>query len=432
MSAIRPPSLASFSQHSLPGPEDITRTELPNGIVVLARPNFNSPSVAISGYLTAGSLFEPDDKLGQADFCASALMRGTQRRDFQAVYDALESVGASLGVDSGTHTTGFGGRALAEDLPLLLELLAETLREPVFPTDQVERLRTQLLTGLAIRAQDTSEMASLLFDRILFANHPYSRPEDGYPETIQAISRQDLVDFHQRHYGPRGMVIALVGAVEPQRALEAVVRCLADWQNPHQPEPPALPPLQPLTETRREKISLPGKSQADILLGTTGPERRSPEFLAAALGNNILGQFGMMGRIGEAVREKAGLAYYAYSSLNAGQGPGSWQVSAGVDPNNVNRALELIVQEIQRFVQEPVANEELADSQANFTGSLPLSLESNGGVASALLRLERYSLGLDYYQRYPGLVQAVTVDEVLAAARKYLDPDRLGIAIAGP
>lgn len=154
--------------------------------------------------------------------------------------------------------------------------------------------------------------------------------------------------------------------------------------------------------------------------------------MAASLGNNILGQFGMMGRIGDAVREKAGLAYYAYSSLHAGVGPGSWEVSAGVNPANVMKATRLIVDELRRFVQEGVTEEELADSKANFIGRLPLSLESNGGVAGALLNIERHDLGLDYYQRYAGLVAAVTREEVLAAARKFIDPDKLAIAVAGP
>ncbi|HSQ38773.1 MAG TPA: pitrilysin family protein, partial [Anaerolineales bacterium] len=200
---------------SLPGSDDIYRETLPNGITVLSRSNFNSPSVVMSGYFTTGSLLETDDKLGLADFVCSALMRGTVKRDMQQIYDALESVGAGFGYDSGTYTSSFSGRSLAEDLPLLLNILSETIQFPAFPTDQIERLRTQLLTGLSIRAQDTADMANLIFGEILFAGHPFSRPEDGWPETIQAITRKDLQGFHRRTFGPRGMVITIVGAVEP-------------------------------------------------------------------------------------------------------------------------------------------------------------------------------------------------------------------------
>jgi zinc protease len=425
-------NLPASAAGSLPGPDDITRAELRNGLVVLARANFNSPSVVVQGYLQAGNLFDPDAKLGLANFTASASMRGTETRGFQEIYDALESVGASLGTGGGTHSMGFSGRALAEDLDMLLGLLAETLRQPAFPSDQVERLRAQLLTGLAIRAQNTAEMASLTFDQIIYAGHPYSRPDDGFPGTVEAIRREDLVEFHRRQYGPRGMVIALVGAVDPGQAVEKVIGALGDWHNPLQAETPALPPTRPLETSVTRKVAIPGKSQADLVIGATGPERRSPDYLAASLGNSIFGQFGMYGRIGDAVRERAGLAYYAYSSLSGGSGPGPWYVTAGVDPANLEKAAGLIQAEVARFVSEPVSQEELEDSQANFIGRLPLSIESNAGVAGALINLERYQLGLDYYRRYPGLVSAVTRQDILEAARQYLQPDRLGIAAAGP
>ncbi|MFZ5902691.1 MAG: M16 family metallopeptidase [Chloroflexota bacterium] len=423
---------ADLRPSALPGPEDILRETLPNGITVLSRANFNSPSVFVSGYFASGSLFEPDEKLGLADFAASMLMRGTAQRDFQQIFDALESVGASLGFDSGTHTSSFSGRALAEDLPLLLELLSESLRTPAFPADHVERLRAQLLTGLAIRAQDTADMADLIFNQIVFKDHPYGRPDDGYPETIRAITREDLMDFHRRTYGPREMVVAVVGAVEPKAALERVARALGDWQNPNQEARPELPPVKSLKKTVKKHHAIAGKIQTDILIGTVGPRRKDPDYMAASLGNSVLGQFGLMGRIGDVVRERSGLAYYAYSSLSAGIGPGVWDVSAGVNPANVQKATDLIVAELRRFVEQGVTKEELSDSRANYIGRLPLSLESNGGVANALLNIERFDLGLDYYRRYADLVRAVTPEAVLETARKYIDPERLAIATAGP
>lgn len=419
-------------QRSLPGPEDIHREVLANGITALARSNFNSPSVTISGYIHTGSLFDPDEKLGLADFTASALMRGTTKHSFDALYNELESVGASLGFDSGLHTTSFHGRALSEDLLLLLELLSETLREPIFPKDEIEKLRHHLLTGLAIRMQDTSDMADITFDEILYRGHPYARSEDGNPDTIKAITRADLVKFRRRTFGPRGMAIAVVGAIEPKRAVDLVNRALADWKNPSQPEVPSLPELKLLEKTVKRHYRINGKSQADIVIGTNGPRRKDDDYLAASLGNSVLGQFGMMGRIGESVRERSGLAYYAYSNLSAGVGPGTWTVSAGVNPANVNKAGDLVVKELKRFVKEGVTKEELADSQANFIGRLPLSLESNGGVANALLNIERYGLGLDYYHRYAGLVKAVARPAILETARRHIDPDRLAVAIAGP
>jgi len=422
----------TVSTSSLPGPNDIYREVLPNGITVISRSNFNSPSVVISGYFNAGSLFDPDEKLGLADFVTSSLMRGTQKHSFDEIYNILESIGAGLGFSTGVHRSGFSGRSLAEDLPLLLNLLTETLTQPAFPKNEIEKLRSQILTGLAISAEDTSDMASETFDKLLFKGHPYSRSDEGTPETIKRITRNDLVKFQSKYYGPQGMVIAVVGAVEGEEAARLVKRSLGKWQAQGPKETPQVPESKPLKKTVSKHHRIAGKSQSDLIVGTFGPKRRDPEFMAASLGNNILGQFGMMGRVGESVREKAGLAYYAYSSLNSGMGPGSWEVAAGVNPNNVSRATDLIVDELKRFVQDGVTEQELADSKANFTGRLPLSLESNSGVAGALLNIERHDLGLDYYHRYTDLVNEIAVDDVLTVARKFINPDILAIATAGP
>jgi zinc protease len=421
-----------MQRSALPGPDNIYREVLPNGITIVTRSNFNSPSVVVTGFFDAGAIFDSDEKLGLADYVTSALMRGTKKRSFDQIYHDLESVGASLGFSSGVHKSGFNGRSLAEDLPLLLGLLSEVLTQPAFPKAEIEKLRAQILTGLAIRAEDTADMASMLFDAILFKDHPYSRPEDGFPETIKRIMRDDLVNFHREHYGPCGMVIAIVGAVKPEEAVSQVERALGGWQVKGQKEVPELPALKRLKKTVSKHHRIRGKSQSDIIIGTNGPTRRDPEFMSALLGNNVLGQFGMMGRIGEVVREKSGLAYYAYSSLSAGIGPGSWEVSAGVNPQNVKKVSDLILEELKRFVQDGVTKEELADSKANFIGRLPLSLESNGGVANALLNIERHNLGLDYYLRYADLVNDVTCEDVLTSARKFIDIEKLAVAVAGP
>jgi zinc protease len=179
-------------------------------------------------------------------------------------------------------------------------------------------------------------------------------------------------------------------------------------------------------------VSLPGKSQADLVLGAPGPARASPDFLPAMLGNNILGVFGMYGRIGDAVREAEGLAYYSMSALSGGMGPGPWMVLAGVNPRNVPRAVELIRREISRFTKSKVSRNELTDSQASIIGRMPLQLESNEGVAGSLMNIEMFGLGLDYYQRFPGLIRAITADQILETARHYLHADKMALAVAGP
>lgn len=416
---------------SIPGPDDITRQITDNGIVVLARENHQSPSVVIGGYLLCGSIYDPEDKLGLSLFTSRALMRGTQYRSQGEIYEALEGIGANLGIGASLHSVTFNGRSLAVDLPVLLDILAESLLYPVFPNSEVERLRAQMLTSLAIRAQDTERQASLTFEEIIYAGHPYSRPEDGYQQTIANITQNDLVDFHHNYYSPQGMVIAVVGEIDRESVRDEVDKRLGDWRNRVR-LPLGFPEPQPLAKMTREHVSLPEKYQTDLVLGTLGPARTSEDYLPAHLGNHILGQFGMMGRIGESVREKAGLAYHASSSLNSGLLAGTWEVDAGVNPNNLNQAIDLVKKELARFILEPVSEQEISESVSNLVGQIPLWLESNAGVTNALLRMERFNLGLDYYRRYPGLLKSITAEEILSTAQRYLDVERLAVASAGP
>jgi zinc protease len=425
-------SLPRLDIHSLPGPETIHRHVLSNGIVVLVRENFASPSIVFSGYIPGGSLCEGEEDAGLADFAISALMRGTSKRDFREIYEAIESVGASLALGAGKHTLSMYGKSLAEDLDLLLGLLSEVLRHPAFPESQIGRLRAEKLTSLALREQDTGARAHLAFSELAYPDHPYRMPTDGYSESIKRISVADLRKYHRNFVGPHGMVITIVGAVEARKAVHAVEREFGDWENPGQKDPPEIPPIDQPTSLLRKDVFLEGKVQSDLIVGSPGPSRFEPDYLAAALGNSILGRFGLYGRIGDRVREAAGLAYYAYSSLSGGPGPGAWQVIAGVNPVNIERAVELIRDEIKRFVTKRVSQEELNDNQANFIGRLPLQLESNEGVARSIVHLERYGLGLDYYQRYPEIIAGIKRDQILKITQRFLHPDRLAVAVAGP
>jgi zinc protease len=418
--------------NSFPGPDDITRIQLKNGITFLFRPNMNSMVVSIGGYIQAGSIYDPEDKLGLADFTTSTLMRGTKTQSFQEIFDSLESIGASLGIGCGPHTAGFGGKALAEDLPTLLKMLADVLMNPVFPKKDIERVRSQLLTGLDLRAQDTNSMAMLEFEKVLYKDHPYQNPSDGYIETIQAIKVQDLTDFHQKHFGPKDMTLVVVGPFEPESVISLAEEQLGSWFNENQVEVMQVPDMPSPEKSVNKHHVIDEKIQTDLVVGTIGPSRDWEGYYSALLGNSVLGQFGMMGRIGESVRNEAGLAYYAYSSLSASIGPGQWMVSAGVAPENRDKALDLIKTELKKFVDQPISAEELRDVQSNYIGKLPLSLESNAGVASALLTLEQHQLGLDYLRNYENMIQKITPETILAAAREFLDPERLIISSAGP
>lgn len=422
-----------MANNSLPGPDNITRVVLDNGITVLVYKNDAVQSVVLSGSLRVGSLYESHAQNGLASLTAAALMRGTEQRDFATLHEVLEDIGADVSVSSGVHRTSFHGKALAEDLGTIVDVLADVVRRPTFPTALVERLRGEIITGLQYRSQDTRYRASRAFHEALYPdNHPYHYSVRGTVDSVSRLAVSDLITFHQRHYGPQGMIIVIVGNVEPEAAVGVVRQYFSDWQNPSQPPQPELPEVPAVTESRRAVVALPGKTQSDLVIGVPGPSRYAPDYQAATLVNSVLGQFGMMGRIGASVREELGLAYYAYSQVEGGMGPNPWSVIAGVNPANLDLAIERITDELRRLVDEPVSDQDLSDNQAYYVGHLPQQLESNEGIAGTLHNMELYGLGLDYLITYRDRIYKLTQADLQAAAKRYLNPDALVLGIAGP
>lgn len=417
---------------SVPGPHDIVRHEFDNGIVALVRENHTSLTVAVGGYVRVGAIDVTAEQAGLAAFTAAALMRGTEKRSFGQIYEEIESVGAAAHFGGGGHTTSFGAKSLAEDFPLVLDILVESTQRPTFPTDEIERLRGQILTALEMRANDTGAMAGLAFRSLAYANgHPYGRSVRGYPETIRSLTREEVRRFYQQGYGAQGMVICIVGAVNADDVLNKVEDAFRDWQGGTFIRAP-LPNLVPLKGVLRKRVDMPKKIQTDIVMGLPGPARAEPDFLDAGLANHILGVFGMMGRLGRHLRDEQGLAYSIYSRLEGGLGPGPWTVVAGLDPANVERAISGARAEIRLLRDVLVESDELADIQTNIIGSLPLSLETNEGVVAAILNMERHQLGLDYLLHYADCIRKITPERIQRAARRWLDPDNLAIGIAGP
>jgi zinc protease len=422
----------TFYAPSMPGPDDIVRHEFENGLVVLVRENHVSPSVVVAGYLQVGALDVPAEQAGLSHLTAAALMRGAQKRTFAQIYEEIESVGAAVSFNSGGHTTSFGAKSLAEDLPLILDVLTDALCGPTFPEQEIERLRGQTLTALEERANDTAAMASLAFRELAYLDgHPYSRSVRGYPETIRALTRDDVARFYRQGYGVSGLTLCIVGAVRTGDALAQVEAAFGGWQGQTRARAP-LPAVQRPEGIVRKWVDMPDKIQSDVVMGLPGPARAEPDYLDAALANAVLGVFGMMGRLGKHLRDELGLAYYVSSQLDGGLGPGPWTVAAGVAPVNVERIIKGARSEMRRLRDTLVQADELADVKAFVTGSLPLRLEMNEGVAGAILNMEQYELGLDYLARYPGLIHAISAERIQAAARKWLDPDNLAIGIAGP
>ncbi len=416
------------------GPETIHRVRTANDITILVRPNPSAPVAMLEGCLRAGSVDESAERAGLASFTASLLSRGSANYDFDSYNEAVESVGASVSVGGGTHISSFGSESLVEDFPLMVEILADTLQRPTFPPEHIERVRGQWLVRLQEREQSTRSVSYRRFNEMIFGNHPYGLPTSGYIETIQEISRDDVVAFHQNHYRPNQAIIVVSGDVDPEAVVALLESHFGSWRPGTEPLPPAdtIPPVAGANGIQRKSFDLPGKVQSDVVIGCLAIARTHPDYYAVQVANNILGQFGMMGRLGETVRERQGLAYYSYSALDTDIGIGPWVAFAGVNPENVNQAADSILHEFERLGNEPVSDEELSDSIANMTGTLPLRLETNDGVASILLSMEWFGLGLDYLQTYQERIRAITKEDVQRVAADYLRTDSYTQVTAGP
>lgn len=420
------------TRHQYPNSKTIERHVLSNGMIVLLYQNPNAKTAVIEGGLWAGAVGESAENGGTASMVASSLMRGTANRTFEQIYDELEGVGASLGFGSGYQMSEYSAESLPEDLDLLLDILADTLRNPIFPADEIEKVRKEKLTSIYMSQNNTNSMAHRTFRATLYGDHPYGQATNGTLETVPTITPADLADFHKHNYAPDGQILTIVSGMPPATVLKKVEAALGDWRNPDYREQPTIPAHARPTETVRVHHAMPDKTQSDIILGLPGPVRSVPDYFAARMANSVLGVFGMMGRLGKSVRERQGLAYYVRSSLAAAIGPVPWYVSTGVAPEKVEQALGSIKDEIHRIQDEPVSAEELADSQAYATGSLPMSIETSEGLADIIFNMEFLDLGLDYLTQYDTLVNSVTVEQVQAAAQAYFSAEDVVISVAGP
>lgn len=426
MAAIITPAASG----SLPGPDNVTRVRLANGLTVLARRNASAPVVVLEGMLYAGAVLDPPGKTGLASFSAGMLTRGSERYDYDAFNTAIESVGANLSISADTEGASFGLTCLGEDFPALIEVLADALRRPTFAPAQADLLRRQRLVHLQERDQEPDAVANIRFYDAIYGGHAYGKPASGYVETVATFTPDDAAAFHAAHYSPDGAVIVVSGDVAPDAAVALVERTLGDWRGPAPRPLPAFAPLQ--ADSRRLDVLMPDKVQSEVVVGSLAMGRNSPDYYAVRVANTVLGIFGMMGRLGEVVREQQGLAYYAFSTQDTGRNTGVWLAAAGVNPEDAEQCLASVEAEFARLRDEPVGEAELEDSKAYLRGVVPLTLETNDGIASTLLNMEWYGLGLDYLHHYPQHIAAVTSADVQRAARAYLRPDACVTIVAGP
>jgi len=413
------------------------RVKLDNGITVIAKSNHTTPAVSLVVGVRTGAYFDPPERDGTAALCARVLDRGTVTRSANAIADDLDGRGASLSVAAGRHQMAIAATCLVDDLAAVLELAADIARHPRFADSEIETRRDNLITAIRQEEDSPAAMAADAFAKALYGSHPYARKVRGTVAGIESIRRQDLVRFHQKGYDPPAITVIVVGDIEEEKAIAAVSKLFGAW-------PPSakasltdkavvtVPDAPVIIERKLVSVPMMNKSQADVVYGFAGIRRSHPDYTAFSVMNNALGQYAIGGRLGDNIRERQGMAYYVSSSLDATFGPGPFAIRAGVAGANVEKTIASIDAELTSVIEAGFTQQEIDESKSYMIGALPRQLETNAAIASFLLTIETFNLGLDYDERLPGLIGAITKDAADAAARQLLDPKRATIAVAGP
>lgn len=428
-----PPDFQRFFYTGLEVIREAERVTLDNGLRVVAARCAVTPSVSLAGSIRGGSVLDDEHRAGRARLAASMLQRGTTTRTHQGIFEALDAVGATFGVGAGTESIGFGGNCLAGNLGLLLDIAADVLRNPTFPEDELEKVRGEIITSLRQEADDTRRRAVREARRLLYpAHHPFHVWESGCEETISALTRDDLAAYHALALRPGQAIVALAGDFDPARAVELAAERFADWH-----APPNAPPRPDLSAPAPDAlltgdVLMASKTQCDIVLAAPGLPRNHPDYYPFQFATHILGRLGFMGRLGKTVRDELGLCYYCFANMGESDGNAMWFAQAGVNPKNVQLAIDTIIHQVRLMQEDLVSEEEYAELVSNQLGSLAMLLEVKARTAGALLNVEYWDLGADHFERYPDIVRGVSREDILAAARTHLRPDAHVRVVAGP
>ena len=408
------------------------RTVLPNGVIVTAKRTSTTPAVTINIAVRAGSVCDPSDAPGAMYVLSKVIDRGTAARSADDIAEALDSRGISLGVTVTRHLFSFICTCLADDFDDVMAIVGDIVRTPSLPEDEVETRKGEVITMLRQDEDSPGVRATETLMELLYPPpHPYGRRTKGTIPIVESLTRDRLAALHAARFAPAGMSVVIVGDVDSSHAEATSGRAFGDWKKPA-PAPVAVPHALPAALRRRVVIPMMNKAQADIAYGFTAIERGDPEYYACWLMNHVFGQYSMSGRLGDSIRERQGMAYYVYSTLDANVREGPLLIRAGVSAANIDRAVASIDEEVRKLVTEGLTQKELDDSRRFLIYAMPRALETNAGIANYLQTAEFFGLGLDFDVRVPDLLRTVTLDQANAVARKYLSVDRATVVIAGP
>jgi len=401
--------------------------KLKNGLSVYVLEDHRVPIIRLSLQLRAGSVYEA--KAGVAAATASLLTEGTQSQSFAQISDETESSGTSLNASAGLDTATLTTAGLSESTDALLALMADVLLHPSFPADRLDRFRIVQRNGLSQRRSNPTAMIAELQNQVFYGGTKFARSAPTGPE-IQAISRDDLVQFYDQFYRPGGAILGVTGDVDTKQLKTKLELALADWKAGTQIAELPKAEFQPKSVAHIYLIDRPGSAQSVLQFGSLGVKQNDPDFIALTVANRVLGG-GSAGRLFQNIRERKGYTYGAYSSLSAGKWPGIWGANASVRTEVTEPAIGEFFFEFKRLQNEPVPAEELALAKRSLVGGFARTLESNDGILARTLELVQNDLPANYWDTYPKLIEAVTPADIMRVARKYLGGGNIQLSVVG-
>jgi zinc protease len=406
---------------------------LNNGLKVLLVENPSLPTVSMTGSVMVGARYDPESKAGLAIMVSRLLDEGTENRTSLEIADAIEFVGGAIETDGSFERIIANAGVLNKDVDLGLELLSDLLIRPIFPQDYVDKEKERTLAEI-VSAQDRPQVvAGWAFNELVYQDHPLHRPSHGYPHTVEGLTREDLLEFHRQYFVPNNVILSIVGDFRVSELLPKIERAFGCWQS----KPVMLPtyPLPARQQGKRVKFITMPAQQLNIYLGHLGVNRTNPDYYALQVLDTILGGgAGFTARIPQRLRDELGLAYTTFASITmtAGLDPGRFIAYIGTSPENMKLAIDGLLNEIRRIIEEPVTAQELQDAKDYLTGSFVFAFESSPQIARFLVHAEVYGLGFDYIDKYPQYIRAVTIDDISRVARKYLDSENYTLVVVGP
>jgi predicted Zn-dependent peptidase len=364
----------------------------------------------------------------------SLLDKGTEQRDRFELARVLEECGAKLNLSSDGLYVDVSGRALVEDLPRVMDVLAEMLQAPSFDETEFEKARAQAVAEVQRRMEKTGAQASAALTRRLFgAGHPnYSEPPEDALRRLRQFSVDDVRAYHDQHFGATEWTLAVVGDLEHDRVESVVGDAFEGW-TPHEATPTHDTESASDEEPGRSTIPMPDKSNVDVRMGHAVPLRRDhDDYPALYVGNYILGG-NFSARLMNVVRDEKGLTYHIGSGLSgvSTRYAGYWQTRVTLSHDALEDGIDATMAVVRDFVEEGATEEELTDKKTTITGSYTVGLATTQRLAQSILTNAERGFDVDYLDRFPEEIEALTLEEVNEAIRSYLRPDDMHEALAG-